>query len=190
MLKGLLRCGSCGATLTLLSTATPSLQCHRYAKGQCPTSHCITVKKAEDLTIGTLEQLIGARAFAFSPPRPRKGRLSRDWDKLIAAEESKLARARTAYLEGIFSAQEYADAKQSLEGVISQLRDGKDAEAASEAVSIDLDAFTQKTAAVLELLKSPDVSAQAKNEALRSVIEKIVYNKAEGAFDFYFSPEL
>ena len=190
MLKGLLRCGSCGATLTLLSTATPSLQCHRYAKGQCRESHSIAVKKAEDLTVRTLEEIIGARAFAFSPPRARKARLSRDWDKLIAAEESKLARARTAYLEGVFDAQEYAEAKRAVEGVISQLRAGKAAEAATESPSVDLDAFTQKTAAVLELLKSPDVSAQAKNEALRSVIEKIVYNKAEGTFDFYFSAEL
>lgn len=187
-LKGLLRCGSCGATLTLLHTASPSLQCHRYAKGQCEVSHCITVKKAEDLTIRTLEQLVGSRAFTFSPPQPKKVKVSRDWDKLIASEEAKLARARTAYLDGVFGVQEYAEAKQAVEGVISRLRAGKAADAATSADSVDLDAFAQKTAAVLEIIKSPDVSAQAKNEALRSVIDKIVYDKASGSFDFYFLP--
>jgi len=188
MLKGLLRCSSCGATLTLISTASPSFQCHRYARGQCHVSHSLTVGKAEDLTVKTLEDLIKSRAFVFAPPVPKKLKVVHDWDKLIASEESKLSRARTAYLEGVFTAQEYADAKRGIENMISQLRVGKAAEEPQEPEQVDVLAFTQKVAEVLEQIKSPDNSAQVKNEALRSIIDRIVYNKAAHTLDFYFIP--
>ena len=101
MLKGLLRCGACGATLTLLSTASPSLQCHRYARGQCHVSHSITVKKADALAISALEDIVLSRRYTFEPPKPAKLKVAHDWDKLISAEELKLSRARSAMLDGV-----------------------------------------------------------------------------------------
>ena len=187
MLKGLVRCGSCGATLTMLGTASPSLQCHRYAKGQCQTSHCITIRKADELVIETLERIITAKNYKFAPPKPKKLTVSHDWDKLIAAEEAKVSRAKAALLEGIFTPAEYREAKAAIDRTLSQLRAGKAAEAPSRSAP-DLRFYTRKVSEVLEIIKSPDVSAQAKNEALRSIIDKIVYNKDPASFDFYFLP--
>ena len=56
------------------------------------------------------------------------------------------------------------------------------------AAAPDPDAFREKVRAVLEIIESPDVDEAAKNQFLRSILEKIVYNKPDGSFDFYFAP--
>ncbi|MBS6396714.1 MAG: recombinase family protein [Clostridiales bacterium] len=44
MLKGLVRCSHCGATLTRTGKGE-GLQCCKYARGQCPESHSITLPR-------------------------------------------------------------------------------------------------------------------------------------------------
>ena len=39
---------------------------------------------------------------------------------------------------------------------------------------------------VLEIIKNPDTSEQVKNDVLRTVISKIVFNKAENSLDLFF----
>ena len=39
---------------------------------------------------------------------------------------------------------------------------------------------------VIKVIEAPDVTPQAKNEKLRSIISKIVYNKANSTLDIYF----
>jgi hypothetical protein len=39
---------------------------------------------------------------------------------------------------------------------------------------------------ILEFIQRDDVTLDAKNEALHTIIEKIVYKKAEGTLDIYF----
>lgn len=190
MLKGLIRCGNCGATLTHLSTKTPSLQCHRYAKGQCKVSHCISIKKANASVIEALESVVREKAFHFSPaPEPVK-KVVRDWDRLIVSETRKLERAKEALLDGAFSMEDYKSAKQNIEATLEKLRAGKEADQIDTSPTVDVNALAQKVSAVLDVLKSPDTPEIAKNEALRSVVEKIVYNKTAGSFDLFFVSKL
>lgn len=44
----------------------------------------------------------------------------------------------------------------------------------------------QKTADVLELLKSPDATEAEKNAALRSILSHIVYNKPAHRLELFF----
>ena len=46
--------------------------------------------------------------------------------------------------------------------------------------------YANKVMNVVKLIESPDVTPQAKNEALRTIISKIVYNKANSTLDIYF----
>ena len=43
---------------------------------------------------------------------------------------------------------------------------------------------------VLQILTDLEVTELAKNKALRSIIDRIVYNKPEGTLDIYFSHDL
>lgn len=187
-LKGLIRCGNCGATLTYLSAKSPSLQCHKYAKGQCRQSHCISLTKATDTIISALEDMAATNSFVFAPPAPEEPKVVRHWDRHIAAERAKLERAKNALLEGVFTPQEYAEIRSEIEENIALLEEGKAAENAKDYTNIDLDAYRQKVLTVLNLVKSPDSSEEQKNEALRSIIEKVLYHKAPERFDIWMIP--
>ena len=67
MLKGLVKCSCCGATLIRSQTACPSMQCHNYAKGKCQTSHSLSIKKANTALISALEQAVKTMEFNFAP---------------------------------------------------------------------------------------------------------------------------
>lgn len=190
MLKGLIRCDSCGATLTFVSTKAPTLQCHRYAKGQCHVSHSITVRKAEATVIAALESVVETRQFEFAPPKPKKRKIVFEWDKLIASEENKLERAKVALLEGAFEPAEYKEIKAEIEDNLARLRMGKEAEAAEDSGEIDVNIFAKKVQSVLDVIKSPDVSEEIKNEALRSILEKVLYIKASQTFRLVFTPKV
>lgn len=187
MLKGLLRCGDCGSTLTL-SAAGSSLQCHKYARGQCSVSHSITLKKANAAVISYLEETVESGAFRFSPTAPRRSMPVRDWETLIASEEARLRRAKNALLDGAFSSAEYKAVKEEIEENIEKLRAAMEADAADQQPAPDPAAFRQKVADVLDVLKAADVDEGTKNELLRGIIEKIEYHKPENRFDIYFAP--
>lgn len=46
--------------------------------------------------------------------------------------------------------------------------------------------FKHKLTGVLEIIKNPDTSEQVKNDVLRMVISKIVFNKAENSLNYFY----
>ena len=189
MLKGLLRCDNCGSTLTSCTNFKAGeslrLQCCGYMRGQCRKSHFILAEKANAAVLDALEEAIGSQSFVFAPKSMPEPKIRREWDKLIGQEQSRLNRAKTALLDGAFTSEEYKEVKASVEGNIEKLKAAKERDKEPE---IDREAFKEKTLKVMAVLRSPDVSEEAKNAALRSIIDKIVFNKPENTFDIYFAP--
>lgn len=186
MLKGLLRCGDCGATLTRTTKhGKESLQCYKYTRGQCQVSHSVLMEKANAAVIDALEQVIGTKSFVFAPQKPPEAKIAHEWDKLIAQEQNRLERAKNALLDGAFTSGEYKEVKQSVEKNISKLKRAKQKDTPTEINKSD---YEKKVVEALSILKSPDVSEEAKNIALRSIIDKIVFNKPDNTFDIYFAP--
>lgn len=184
-LKGLLRCGTCGATMIRTQTrGKDALQCYRYSRGQCRVSHCIKMELANEAVINVLEQAVTASAFTFAVQKPQEPRLTRDWDKLIAQEEARLKRAKTAFLDGAFSSDEYKEVKAAVVDNIAKLTAAKEKDAPKP---IDTDDFKGKVIQALEVFRAPDATDEAKNKALRSVVNKIVFNKPDNTFDIYFA---
>lgn len=188
MLKGLIRCSACGSTLTYQSTASPTLQCHRYARGQCRTSHSITLAKAEAAVIGYLEEVAETGAFTFSPQPAARSAISQDWTALIAAEERRLRRARSALLDGVFTQEEYRDAKADIEATLARLQATQAADEDTTPPAPDPAAYTRKVRDVLTVLKNPRIDPGTKNQALRSIIDKIIFHRSTCTFDIYFLP--
>lgn len=186
MLKGLIRCGDCGSTLVMGSAACPSLQCHRYAKGQCRVSHGISVEKANAAVLALLEDCVRNDMFTFSPPKPKKNKPVRDWDRLIASEEQKLRRARDALLDGVFTPSEYAAVKADVSAAIDRLRIAQEAD--KEPARVIPDDYGARVLSVLEILRSPDTPDEEKNRALRGIVDKIVFIKPQNTLDVFFAP--
>ncbi len=182
MLKGIMRC-DCGATLTRLSTQCPSMQCYEYTKGKgkCTTSHSISIAKANKLVISALDNCVENMSFNILPREERKSGI--DYEKLIQREKVKLERAKEAYLAGIDDKNEYKSNKDRLTRAIRDIEKERDQETAG---AVDLKAFSDKVEAVLTIVKDPHASELAKNQALRSVLSHIVYEKPQNNLALYY----
>lgn len=184
MLKGLVRCSACGGTLTMASVASGktkvrTLQCCNYARASCLVSHSVTIPKIVNALIDGLEQVIETKQFTITPKAPKKhDKATVDYDKLIAIEERKLERAKQAFLAEIDTLEQYAKNKEEITERIKGLIAKKNEE--DPRTEIDLDAYAKKVSEIVEFIKRTDVTEKAKNEALRTIIEKVVYEKANG----------
>lgn len=191
MLKGLVRCSACGGTLVRTGISntysnTRSMQCHNYNRGSCVTSHSISIPKADRLIVEALENAVGTMQFKISPTEKKKTSTETDYERLIALEERKLQRAKDAYLAEIDSLEQYKENKTKIEARIAELR--REAEKQPSTEFIDTEAYARKVMEIITLLKNPTATEQAKNAALRTIIEKIVYEKANSNLAIYFQP--
>lgn len=187
MLKGLVRCSSCGATLVMQSASCMSMQCHNYARGTCGLSHSLSINKANKAVVSALEQAVNDLSFTVEPASiPKESTNSIDYEKLIKSEEAKLQKIKEAYLSGVDSLEEYKQNKAIVQETICSLKEEKESKQSTEPTFIDKSVFAKKVLNVLEFIKSPDVTEQAKNEALRSIISKIIYVKPENRLDIIF----
>ena len=189
MLKGLVRCSACDGPIAMASAVSGkskvrTMQCCNYGRGACHTSHSITMPRIETAFMQGLKKALGEKQFTINPKTPKKSASNQvDYDKFIAVEERRLARAKEAYLAEIDSIEQYAQNKKEITARIEDLKTRQNKEIFQE---IDVDAFTKKVAGVVEFIERTDVTDTAKNEALHTIIEKIVYEKAKGNLAIYF----
>ena len=189
MLKGLVRCSSCEGTMAMASAVsgknkTRTMQCCNYGRGSCHTSHSITMPKIESAFISGLKQAVAEKKFTITPKVPKHSSSNQvDYDKLIAVEERRLARAKEAYLAEIDTIEQYGQNKKEITERIEDLKKRQSEEIFQE---IDIDVFANKVLGVVEFIERDDVTDTAKNEALHTIIEKVIYQKAEGNLAIYF----
>jgi DNA invertase Pin-like site-specific DNA recombinase len=189
MLTSLVKCSACGKSLTASGYSgkakVPCLQCCSYIRGSCRTSHSILVPKLEAAVIQGLEEALEAKQFTIVPAKPKKKDdiTTIDYDKLIAVEERRLARAKEAYLAEIDTIEQYGQNKKEITARINDLIAKRDTDIPKE---VNIDNFANKVSDVLDFIKRKDVTAKAKNEELRTIIEKIVFEKAKGNLAIYF----
>lgn len=176
MLKGLVRCSCCNSTLVYVSLKNPAMQCHSYARGTCKVSHHLSVEKANKIVIEAIEASLKTLNFNIIPKTQQRDLNVLDYDSLIKTEQEKIKRASAAFDAGIDTLQEYSIKKKTYQARINEYQNKK-AELMSElGMDISKD-FINKVTDVLEIIKSPDVSEALKNEALRSIIDHITYEK-------------
>ena len=181
MLKGLLRCGNCGATL--VKSQGSSVQCHQYNKGRdCKVSHSVSIKRADEVVIQALQDCVRNCSFNIEPAEKVDTAII-NYAELIRKEEVKLARAKDAYLAGIDTVEEYKTNKAEITKAIKSLEKQRD-EAAKE--TIDLTAYSKKVEDVLKIVTNPEESTEAKNYALRSILTKVLFNKSSNTFSLFF----
>ncbi len=187
MLKGIVRCSSCGATLCMQQTKSPSLQCHNYAKGKCTTSHNISLNKANTAVIEAIEQAALTNLFEISPRADKPQEIPTDFDALIKAAEKKLSRLTAAYMDGTYTLEQLKPLKTALDKEIEELKSAKE-EASSLPSSADADreAFRQKLLEILPTLRSPEITEEAKNEILRTILSHITFSRPTSSFTLHF----
>lgn len=182
MLKGLVRCSSCGATLVAINRKCPSMQCHNYARGQCKTSHAIKLEKAEAAVIEYLQNAVISDEFDVEHIT-KKPSDSPDinYKKLLDNEHAKLARIKQAYQNGIDSLDEYKYNKEQITASIRKIEEAMK----QTAPPINRKEYRQKIINVLKVVTDPKQTPEVKNASLRTIVNRIVYNKPETRFEVY-----
>jgi hypothetical protein len=186
MLKGIVRCHACGATL-VYQRARDGLQCHKYARGVCDISHFISLEKVNRMVIRALNGSIASLSFrinidpeAACLPIPH----TIDYDAKIYEEKQKLSRAKEAYQAGIDTLEEYQTEKTKLLRHIEMLQKEK---LSSESPTPRPDIKNlPMTCKATELLQSTSVSEELKNIVLKAILQKVVFKKPETDIELYF----
>ena len=178
MLKGLVRCSSCGSTLCQ-SAKGIGIQCHSFAKGTCKISHYISLTKINKAVLEALQTAIDTMSFDISP-KSRPTTSAPDIDKLIANETKKLERVKAAYENGIDTLDEYIANKTKIQAQIKKLQ----AEC-QPTETFNKKAYAKKVKSVLDILQG-NATEKEKNEALRSVVDHIILHKPDVSIDIVF----
>lgn len=183
MLKGLVRCSNCGSTLTM-SAKHQSLQCSKYARGTCTVSHSIMLKKINALIIQKLKSDLSTGKFEVNIKRqeePNKNEIP--IAAIIEKERKKLVRVREAYEAGVDTLEEYKTNKDKIQQRIKELESMQPKQEAPKDIKKIMEG---KFKATLNILESPDTSESAKNIALRSIVDRIIFIKPREIVEIFY----
>ena len=169
MLHGLVKCSSCGATLT--RATTDSLQCLNYARGKCKTSHSIKLAKITPMVVTLIQKMVeGTIPPVFSNPIPEK---HDNTDVMLAEAKKRLERIFTSYERGIYDEDTFIERSQKVKKEIEQIEKARPKSTAP--------AITKTHFDVVKIITDPNESEEKKNTALSAIVDKIIFNRTDGS---------
>lgn len=187
-LSGLIKCGHCGRTMTSSATSRSRYKqfvCSGYNKGKCRISNSVSENILIPYIMKNLEEIIATGQVEYEIIKHEYKSdtilLEQQLNKLSAKEE----RIKNAYVNGIDTLEEYKRSKEMLlkekEEVmiqISQMKNDIDEDHTPE--------MLQRIKEVYQIITDDKIDNVTRNKAMKSIIEKIVYNKSAGIIDFYY----
>lgn len=187
MLKGLVRCDNCGATLVMCqSGASRFLQCNNYNRGKCKVSHAISVTKINPVVLEKIRADLddqNLRLKLEAQCAPKAPDAASRLPAAIEREEKKLLRIREAFEAGIDTLEEYRENKQRITERIAVLRQTL---AEEQPPQIDTAAFIGKVRSGLRILEDAGASEIIKNDVLHTFVEKIIFMKPSGRIEIVY----
>lgn len=183
ILQGLVKCSSCGATLT--RSSYNSLQCNKYVHGLCTVSHYISMPLMIDAVITCLENDFNTANFEIinKSSHPQVD-VTGVVDAQLSRENQKLERVKFAYENGVDTLEEYKANKQKILDAISKLKQ----QFPAPAPTISKADFIKKYKHAPATLRNPAISESDKNQLLRSFVSHIVFNRKKNHVQvFYYS---
>lgn len=192
-LSGIIQCSNCYKTLTASvnreNMKITNWQCQAYKKGACGQSHFIKHDELLKAVLNSLEYVLTSNNISFEYKPVHKETSTYD-DTIIKqqllAVASKEARIKQAYIDGIDTIDEYKANKEILLQERTRL----------EQLLKDADEFANKedkkkemlsrVSSVLDILKDDTIDNTHKANALRSIVDHMVYNNISKTLDVYF----
>jgi len=185
MLQGLVKCDSCGGTMTYTGKG---MNCSRYVHGKCKVSHFIAREKLESWVVSSIKSHFGSLDFevirrSVSQRNDNSQRLRQQ----LKRSEDILRRHKEAYAGGIDSLEEYRTNKREDMERIAAVK--KELEAIETPAPIEKKRFADDHQEALASLSSPSLSPREKNAVLRSFVDQIIYRKSTGELDVRYYVE-
>ena len=111
-------------------------------------------------------------------------------NKAISKLEIKLAKIKDAYIDGIDSLEEYKENKQRIlqerEQLTIKIQNLSEASPAALSREESIEKLLDNIRLSLEILKNENATQIEKGNAIRNIVEKIVYDKANNSYTFYY----
>lgn len=181
-LSGTLRCSECGSVLVLCGKNHSGFQCSHYLKGSCLISHYVSVKKIENAVIDAFQLIRTNQNIPYQIRSKQNNEntltlLHTLLEKVIQKEK----RVRDAYINGIDTLSDYRDNRElllkernKLSENIKQLENGP----ITKPITSDL------VYNIFDILAAKEED-KIKSIALKSICEKIIYDKSNETIDIY-----
>ena len=188
-LSGVVKCSSCGGSLGYGSKGqgrNPIFRCINYGRGRCNCSNGIVSHKLEKDVIEGLERVMATNSYHIASNH-------RDTSEIDAIRNSiqmlptKEERIRIAYMDGVDTLEDYKFNKELLQKEKNAL-EKRLHELENTKVNTIVDLKKEIMSAV-QLLGDDNVSYEEKSIALKSVCQKIIYDKNSQTLDFYLFRE-
>lgn len=122
--------------------------------------------------------------FAIAPAKPHYSADAPGTNKLLAAEYKKMERIKAAYANGTDTLEEYAANKKKISAEIARLE--AELQQESSVKPINKKAFAKRVSEIIKYISDPHNSEAAKNQALRTVISYIIFDRAATTFNIVF----
>ena len=194
-LSGVVKCPACGRTMTANTIRNNTrvyshFRCYGYTKGKCMANNSISSIKLEPAVLESIKTVLDSGKITYRKIEAKTDDtvdLKTILEDQIKKIDVKLQRIKEAYMNGIDTMEEYKENKQAvqeekqhLEKQLSEIKEEK-----SNSKDDDEDMLL-RVKNVYDILSSDSVDATTKNEVLRSVVEKIVYDREEDELKVYY----
>ena len=196
-LSGLLKCPACGRTLTACTMKRVNgekysyFSCHGYNKGKCEKPHGVSSMVLEKEVLACIKEVLYTQNINYElreyQPQEivdERGILQGRLESLSGKEE----RIKASYREGIDTLEEYKANKaiiqkerESLEQQIKELDLRKPVE--KEDATNEM---LMKVQSVYDILVSDSYTYVQKNEALKQIVDKIIFNREQDSLKIYY----
>lgn len=196
-LSGLLKCPDCGRTLTSATMKRVNgekysyFSCYGYSKGKCKKPNGISSLVLEKEVLTSIKEILDTKDIVYEL---REYQPTEQFDERRAITEQlesltgKEERIKASYREGIDTLEEYkankAIIQKERESLEQQLKELK--KAAHKSDQDPADAMLQKVRSVYDILISNNYTYIQKNEALKQIIDKIIYDRKNDSLKIYF----
>lgn len=190
LLKGLVRCSSCGGAMAMSAVMSGknksrTMQCCNYSRGACHVSHSITMPKLENSLFEAMERAADLKDFpVMLSEESKKTEDGIDYEKLIRIEERKLEKVREAYIAGIDTLEQYANTKAEILERMDAIKKLQNKNLKTKIFNPE--DYAKKVLEVLSFVKRDDINDDIKNKALRTVIERLIYERQKNNIIVYF----
>lgn len=193
-LSGLVKCSVCGASLGYNKAKYPFFHCWKYTRGMHEGTNSISERQLVDGVLEYFEQLLGGMDFTFTCRQTVSEAQLPDEKEIYRKElekmDQRLLRIREAYEAGIDSLEEYKENRQRLKTEAARLaallqEEERAAASALPDPQLRKEEMLQRIRTVYDIVKSDAVDYETKGSFMRSIVEKIVWDRATNTLSFY-----
>lgn len=198
-LSGLLKCPDCGRTLTASTKYRRNgdeysyFSCYGYSKGKCNRPNGISSLVLEKEVLQCLKEALKTGKIEYElkhyEPVERVNECAVIRERLqgLIPKEDRI---KASYREGIDTLEEYKENKRLIqderERLENQLKELMLKEEDSDQEENITNAMLQKVKNVYDILISDKYTTTQKSEALKQIVDKIVYNRQNSTLKIYY----